>query len=56
MSREGYKNDIKRAGFLGDKAREMQHHAGRMDVTPWEGPIHLPTQNKGAISLALNYV
>lgn len=52
---EGYKNAAK-AGFLGKKARKMQHHAGRMDMAPWEGPIHLPTQGKGGIPLALKYV
>lgn len=42
----------------GQKGRPegLQHHAGRMDVAPWEGPIHLPTQGKGGIPLALGYV
>lgn len=30
---EGQKNAAK-AELLGEKARKMQHHAGRMDVTP----------------------
>lgn len=42
---EGYENAAW-AGFLEKKTRKMQHHAGRMDVAPWEGPIHLPTQGK----------